>query len=383
MQPANKGGLRSSLIVFQFAISTSLIIATFVVYGQLSFMQDKKLGYDKNQVLVINDAYTLGNNIDAFKQQLLTDSRVVSATKSDNVPGYNDMGGTVIYANDIANKGTRNEIYTNIYWIDPNYIPTLKMELLKGRNFYPSGPADSASVIINEAAVSNLGFGNTDPLGKTIIRSGQRHYTIVGVIKDFHYTSAKEKIAPLMMIASNNSRGLVILRVKTADVTRLISDIKNKWEAFNSGAPFSYSFLDERFASLYNTEQRTGKIFTSFSVVAVIIASLGLFGLAAFMIRQRVKEIGIRKVLGASSVSITAMLSKEFLKLIVIASLISFPLTWYAMSKWLQDFAYRTTIHWWVFLLAGVMALLIAAITISFQSIKAALANPVKSLRSE
>src|SRR6185437_437407 len=207
--------------------------------------------------------------------------------------GNSNMGGTEIYVKDIADKGTRNEIHTNIYWIDPDYIPTLKMELLKGRNFYPSGPADSASVIINEAAVRDLGFGNSDPLGKTIIRSGQRHYTIVGVVKDFNYTSAKQRIAPLMMIASNNSRGLVILRVKTADITRLISDIKSKWESFGSGAPFSYSFLDEQFASLYSAEQRTGKIFTSFSVVAIIIACLGLFGLAAFMIRQRVREIGI------------------------------------------------------------------------------------------
>jgi len=383
LQPSNKNSLRSGLIIFQFAISTALIIATFVVYGQLSFMQNKKLGYDKNQVLVLNDTYTLGNNIDAFKQQLLTDNRVVSATKSDNVPGNSNMGGTEIYVKDIADKGTRNEIHTNIYWIDPDYIPTLKMELLMGRNFYPSGPADSASVIINEAAVRDLGFGNSDPLGKTIIRSGQRHYTIVGVVKDFNYTSAKQRIAPLMMIASNNSRGLVILRVKTADITRLISDIKSKWESFGSGAPFSYSFLDEQFASLYSAEQRTGKIFTSFSVVAIIIACLGLFGLAAFMIRQRVREIGIRKVLGASAGSITALLSKEFLKLIVIASVISFPVTWYAMNKWLQDFAYRIDIQWWAFVLAGCIALLVAAVTISFQSIKAALANPVKSLRSE
>jgi putative ABC transport system permease protein len=383
LQLSGKSSLRSGLIVFQFAISTALIIATLVVFQQLSYMQNKKLGYDKNQVLVVNDAYTLGNNIDAFKQDLVNDHRVVSVTKTDNAPGYDDAGGTVIYAKEIADKGTRTEIPTSIYWIDSNYISTLKMELVKGRNFYPSGPADSASVIVNEAEVSALGFGNTDPIGKTIIRSGQRHYMIVGVVKDFHFTSAKQKIAPLMMIASGDSNGKIIARVKTADIPRLISDIKSKWERYNSGAPFNYSFLDQQFALLYGAEQRVGNIFTSFSIIAIIIACLGLFGLAAFMIRQRVKEIGIRKVLGASSVSITTMLSKEFLQLILIAALISFPITWYAMNKWLQDFAYRTTIHWWVFVLAGVIALLVAAITISFQSIKAALANPVKSLRSE
>ncbi|MDB5124601.1 MAG: macB 8 [Mucilaginibacter sp.] len=382
-EPANRGGLRSSLIVFQFGISTALIIATFIVYQQLYFMQNKKLGYDKNQVLVINDTNVLGNNIDAFKQQLLNDNRVVNATISDNVPGYNNMGGTEIYASDIANKGTRTQLQTGIYWIQNSYIPTLGMQLAKGRNFYPSAPADSASVIINEAAVRDLGFGNTDPLGKTIIRSGQRHYTIVGVVKDFHYTSAKQKIAPLMMLASNNSKGSIIVRIKTADVHHLIDDIKNQWNAYHAGAPFSYSFLDEQFATLYNSEQRTGQIFTTFSVIAVIIACLGLFGLAAYMIRQRIKEIGIRKVLGASAGSITVMLSKEFLKLIIIASLIAFPVTWYAMHKWLQDFAYRITIQWWVFVVAGLIALLVAAVTISYQSIKAALANPVKSLRSE
>jgi len=382
-QPTGRPGLRSSLIVFQFAISTALIIATFVVYQQLHFMQNKKLGYDKNQVLVINDTYALGNSINAFKQQLLNDNRIVNATISGNVPGYNNMGGTEIYVKDLADKGARNEIQSGIYWIENSYIPTLGMHLAKGRNFYPSGPADSASVIINEAAVRDLGFGNSDPIGKTIIRSGQRHYTVVGVVKDFNYTSAKQKIAPLMMLSSNRSTGAIIVRIKTAGVHQLINDIKGQWNTYNAGAPFSYSFLDDQFASLYKSEESTGQIFTSFSVLALIIASLGLFGLAAFMIRQRVKEIGIRKVLGASTASIIAMLSKEFLKLIIIASLIAFPLTWYAMHKWLEDFAYRTSIHWWVFLLAGTMALLVAAITISFQAIKAALANPVKSLRSE
>jgi putative ABC transport system permease protein len=185
------------------------------------------------------------------------------------------------------------------------------------------------------------------------------------------------------MLLSGHSTGAIILKIKTADVKSLIGNIKTEWDNFRSEAPFSYSFLDEQYASLYASEQQTGKIFTVFSCIALIIASLGLFGLAAFMIRLRVKEIGIRKVLGASTGSITVMLSKEFLRLIVIASIISFPITWFAMNKWLQDFAYRISIQWWVFLLAGAIALVVAAITISFQSVKAALANPVKSLRSE
>ncbi|MGN6397343.1 MAG: ABC transporter permease [Mucilaginibacter sp.] len=378
---AGRGRLRSSLIVLQFSISTALIIATFVVYQQLHFMQDKKLGYNKDQVLVINDANTLGSNISAFKQQLLTDSRVVNATISDNIPGYKRMGGTEVYASDIPAGGKQLPI--NIYWIESSYIPTMGMQIARGRNFYPEGNADSVSIILNESAVRDLGFRNTDPIGKTIIRSGQRHYTVVGVVKDFNYTSAKQKIAPLMMLPANNSAGSVIVRIKTADVHQLVDNISSKWASFHPEAPFSYSFLDQQFASLYSTEQRTSHIFTSFAVIAVIIASLGLFGLAAFMIRQRVKEIGIRKVLGASPAGITLMISKEFLRLILIAALVAFPLTWFAMNKWLQDFAYRIEIQWWVFVLAGGIALLVAAITISFQSVKASLANPVKSLRSE
>jgi len=380
---AGKGLLRSSLIVFQFAISTALIIATFVVYQQLHFMQTTKLGYDKNQVLVINDANTLGDNISAFKQQLLGDNRIVNATISDNVPGYANMGGSVIYANDIGDKQNHTDIQCNIYWIENSYIPTLEMHLTGGRNFYPSSRSDSASVIVNEAAIRELGFGNIDPIGKTIIRSGQRHYTIVGVVKDFHYTSAKQKIGPLMMLAAAKNAGTIIAKINTKDVHHLINDIKNHWNNYTTGAPFSYSFLDEQFASLYSAEEHTGQIFTSFSIIAIIIASLGLFGLVAYMVRQRVKEIGIRKVLGASAGNITVMLSKEFLQLILIAALIAFPVTWYTMNKWLQDFAYRITIQWWVFVLAGSIALLVAAVTISFQSIKAALANPVNSLRSE
>jgi putative ABC transport system permease protein len=238
------------------------------------------------------------------------------------------------------------------------------------------------SVVVNEALVKGLGWGSSNPIGKTIVRSARTQYTVVGVVKDFHYASARQKIAPLMLL-SGHSTGAIILKIKTADVKSLIGNIKTEWDNFRSEAPFSYSFLDEQYASLYASEQQTGKIFTVFSCIALIIASLGLFGLAAFMIRLRVKEIGIRKVLGASTGSITVMLSKEFLRLIVIASIISFPITWFAMNKWLQDFAYRISIQWWVFLLAGAIALVVAAITISFQSVKAALANPVKSLRSE
>lgn len=374
--------LRSGLVVFQFFISTSLIIATMVVYRQLNYMQNIKLGYDKEQVLVINDAYTLGNNLAAFKQQLLRDSRVGNATITSSVPGSPFMDGTQVYAKEFTEKQERKEIHTNIYRVEDSYINTLGIKMAQGRNFSSTQPADSSAVVVNEALVREIGWGNADPIGKTIVRSGRREFKVVGVVKDFHYKSAKDAIAPLMFLPGH-SNFLMAVKVKSADMKSFIADVKKQWEDYRATAPFSYSFLDEQYAALYSSEQRTGQIFTSFAVVAIIIASLGLFGLAAFSIRQRVKEIGIRKVLGASSATITGMLSAEFLKLVSIAILISVPLTWYAMYKWLQDFAYRIDISWWVFALAGFMALAVAFLTVSFQSVKAALANPVKSLRSE
>ncbi|MEO7214289.1 ABC transporter permease [Mucilaginibacter sp.] len=380
--PAKRNFLRSGLVVFQFFISTSLIIATMVVSRQLNYMQNIKLGYDKEQVLVINDAYSLGNNIDAFKQQLLRDPRVANATITGSVPGGSILDGTQIYAKEFNDKQEHKEIHTNIYHVEDSYLATLGIKMAIGRNFSSTSPADSSAVVINETLVREIGWGNTDPIGKTIVRSGQREFKVVGVVKDFHYKSAKEKIAPLMFLPGRSNM-LMAVKVHSADIAPFLTDVKKQWDGYRATAPFSYSFLDDQYAALYNAEQRTGKIFTSFAIVAVIIASLGLFGLAAFSIRQRVKEIGIRKVLGASSGTITGMLSAEFLKLVGIAIVVSVPVTWYAMYKWLQDFAYRIEISWWVFVLAGFIAILVAFVTVSFQSVRAALANPVKSLRSE
>ncbi|MGY4536340.1 putative ABC transport system permease protein [Mucilaginibacter sp. UYNi724] len=376
----SKSVLRSGLIVFQFAISTMFIIGTIIVYQQLHYMQNQKLGYDKEQILVINDTYTLKNNLEPFKNQLLQNKQVVNATISSDVP-IRTSDGTQIYLKSTTADAAHSEIHAAIYHIDDSYLPTMGMKMAAGRNFSPASPGDSSAVIVNETTVKELGI-KADPIGKTIVRSGQHEFTIVGVVKDFHYSSAKEKIAPLMMLYGH-SNGAVMVKVKTAEVAGLLSDIKQQWADYHADSPFSYTFLDDQFAQLYVNEARTGKIFTSFAILAVVIASLGLFGLSAFSIRQRVKEIGIRKVLGASSGSITGMLSAQFLKLVSLSIIIAVPITWYAMHKWLQEFAYRVEIHWWVFVVAGALALMVAFITVSFQSVKAALANPVKSLRSE
>lgn len=380
-QGSQRKPLRSSLVVFQFFVSIALIIATIIVYQQLHFMQNKNLGYDKEQVLFLPDARLLGNNQEAFEQQLLRDNRVVSASISRYVPGGIMMDGTEIYPKDENGNGT--EIHGNIYHIDYNYLKTLGIKVIQGRNFSRDFATDSSSgVIINEAAVRQLGWSRTNPIGKTIVTSGQHELKVVGVIADFNYASVKEKVAPLMMNLNGNFGGLII-KIKTTDVKGFLAELKKQWDSFNPGGPLGYTFLDDNFAKLYASEIRTQQIFSAFAIIAILIASLGLFGLSAFVMEQRTKEIGIRKVLGASVKNVLVMVSKEFLFLVVIAFVVSVPVTWWAMHAWLKDFAYRINISAWVFAIAGVVAILIALLTISFQAIKAAVANPVESLRSE
>jgi putative ABC transport system permease protein len=381
----HKSILRSGLVVFQFAVSTGLIIATIIVYQQLHYMQDKRLGYDKEQVLYLQDAYVLGDrNVQtAFKQTLLKDNRIVNASIGTNVPGNPDMDGTQIYPKDKKSNENDAEIHADIFHIDYDYISTLGIHMSAGRNFSKDFPTDSFAIIINEAAVRDLGWGNQNPLNKTIVTSGQHAYTVIGVVSDFHYVSVKQKIAPLMMRLGTVYRTGLIVKIKTADTRSLLADLKKQWDVFNPGAPFAYYFLDDQFASLYASEQKTGQIFTSFAVVAIIIACLGLFGLATYITQQRSKEIGIRKIFGASVRDVLVLVSKEFLLLVFLAFVIAVPVAWWGMHAWLRDFAYRINIGWWVFLTAGMTVLIIAVLTVSFQAIKAAIANPVKSLRTE
>ena len=378
---SRKSILRSSLVVFQFFVSIALMVATLIVYRQLHYMQDKRLGFDQTQILYIEDARLLGANQEAFKQQLLQDKRVAGVSISWSVPGSGKMNGTEVYPKQDGPQGG-GEIHTNIYNVDYDYVPTLGLQIVHGRNFSRDFPTDSSGVLINETAASDLGWGHTDPVGKTIMRSGQLEYKVVGVVRDFHYMSVKMKIAPLMMLLGNNYGGILV-KVNTADIGSFLGDVKQRWKTFNPGAPFGYYFLDDQFATMYVAEQRTARLFTAFTIIAILIAGLGLFGLAAYRVEQRTREIGIRKVLGASVSSVLLLVSKEFLLLVGVAFLISVPVTWWAMSEWLQDFAYQTPVSWWIFPLAGASALLIALLTISFETTRAATANPVDSLRTE
>jgi putative ABC transport system permease protein len=276
----------------------------------------------------------------------------------------------------------KKDILSEFWSVDEDYINTMGLQLISGRNFSKQMASDTAAVIVNEAFAEK--FGQKDPLGKFIYRDsyGVQQFHIVGVVKNFHFESLRDKISPLALVYAPDN-GAISIKVKTADLSGLMSQIENKWKRFSPNQQFSYSFMDQDFDTTYRSENRLGTLFISFSTLAILIACLGLFGLAAYAAEQRTKEIGIRKVLGASVSGIVGMLSMDFIKLVFISIVIASPLAWYFMNKWLQDFAYRTDLHWWILGIAGAIAVLIAFFTISFQSVKAALANPVKSLRSE
>jgi putative ABC transport system permease protein len=377
--------LRSSLVVFQFFISITLIIGTIVIYNQLNYIRSKNIGYNRDQVMVINNTYVLDKKIKSFRQDLLNISGVQQASIADALPtqtAFNQNG----WFRDATLDAKQVVIMTDFY-VDQNYIPTLKMQMAAGRNFSLDFPSDSTAIIINETAAKLLGFKN--PLNKILYRPKGPvdnftaiPYHIIGVVKDFNFSSMHDKVGPLIIELSENY-GRIAMRISTKNIPSLISQVENKWNSMAPGQPFSYSFLDTEFNDLYNADQRTGKLFISFAVFAIFIACLGLFGLVTYAAEQRIKEIGIRKVLGANISGIVAMLSKDFVKLVLIASVIAFPVAWWAMSKWLQSFAYRVNISWRVFVLAGLLTITIALVTVCFQAIKAALANPVKSLRTE
>jgi len=375
--------LRSGLVVFQFFVSIALIIGTTVVYKQLTYIQNKKVGYNKDQILVLHDTYVLGQQEELFRQKLLQDSRVVNASISAYLPA----GPTGTNSSVVLPAGNNSQsVSTQQYYIDYNYLPTLGMQIVAGRNFSQDFATDSACIIINEAAAKAFGW-HKKVVGNTVTsifnnQGDKVIYKVIGVVKDFHFKSLHERIGPLVMFLGDNS-GSLIIKVKTKDIAGLLTSIKNQWTSFTAEVPLEYTFLDDRFAQTYRAEQKIGQILSIFAGLTIFVACLGLFGLATFTAEQRTKEIGIRKVLGASLPNIVSLLSKDFLKLVLLANIIAWPLAWYGMHQWLQDFEYRTNISWWVFALAGAAALLIALITISFQAIKAAIANPVRSLRSE
>ncbi|HET9824952.1 MAG TPA: ABC transporter permease [Chitinophagaceae bacterium] len=376
-------GLRSGLVVFQFFISVGLIIGTIVVYQQMKFIQNKNLGYNKEQLITTPNSYVLGKKGFVFAQQMLQDPRIENATMSWYKPaGPSEYNNALAYP-----QGNDRLIVDGVeYHVDEQYIPTLGMQMAAGRNFSKDFPTDSSGIILNETAAKALGWSNNTALGKIVIRENSDKGTdfpfhVIGVVKNFNFKSLHEAISPLFMTLQ--PEGGLIFKIKTTDVAGLIAATKKQWDAYNTEEPFTYNFMDDLYNKMYAVEQKTGTILNIFTMLTIFVACLGLFGLVTFAAEQRTKEIGIRKVLGASVSQVTQMLSKEFIKLVLIASLIAFPVSWWTMNKWLQSFAYRIDISWWPFVIAGAAALLIALLTVSVQAIKAAIANPVKSLRTE
>ncbi len=384
VQHAGGGNVRNALVIFQFAVSVFLIIATLVVYQQLSFIEGKDLGFTKDQIVLIDDVFSAGDQVDAFKEEVVKLGKVESATLSSYLPTPSSRSNTAFFRE--GSREQENAIQMQIWNVDEDYVPTLNMELVKGRNFDNRFGADSLSVIINEAALSVLGLGAKEALGARISEDieleNPQYYTVIGVVRNFHFESLREDIGALCLFMER-STGNMAVKLSAGDFSKTIASIKTIWKEFVPSQPFSYRFMDDSFNTVYEAEQRLGKIFMVFCILSILIACLGLFGLAAFNAQKRTKEIGIRKVLGASIGQITYRLTTDFVKLVGVAILISLPLGWFAMNKWLQDFSYRIEISWWVLALSGLLALIIAILTVSYQSIKAAVVNPVKSIQTE
>jgi putative ABC transport system permease protein len=375
-------GLRSGLVVFQFFISIALMVCSAVVYQQLNYIHKKDLGFSKDRVLLIGNTSMLGKNEEVLRDRLRQDSRVTDVSISGFLPaGPTNMNNFFVYPENDESRLVK----TLRYDVDYSYIPTLGMQIVAGRNFSKEYGTDSTAVILNETAARAFGW-DKGALEHTITRSdnqGKKNtYHVIGVVKDFHFKSLHELISPLVLSIGNNS-GTIIVKVKSKDISPLLSSLKNKWRSFNTEEPFQYAFLDDRFNQTYEKEQKMGMILGIFACLTIFVACLGLFGLATFTAEQRTKEIGIRKVLGASVSGVVSLLTKDFLKLVFIAFVIASPISWYIMNRWLQDFEYRIQVQWWLFVLAALLSVLITLFSVSFKAIKAAIANPVKSLRTE
>jgi putative ABC transport system permease protein len=370
---------RSALVVFQFTTSVILIIATVVIYRQMNHILDAKLGYDKDQVLILKGTGTLGKQIQPFKEELLNISAVKSATISDYLP----IWGTKRNQNGFKFEGEEKSEETNtgaqIWRVDEDYAETLGLKLVEGRFFDKNLASDSSAVVINQTMANYLKL--KDPIGKRIMN--WRTWTIIGVVEDFYFESMRGGIDALCMVVWNPEINTMSVKLNTSDIPGTLTAIENVWKKFAPHQPIRTAFLDDSFANMYDDVRRMGKIFTVFAAFAIFVACLGLFALSAFTVEQRSKEISIRLVLGASVRSIFQLLTMNFVKLVLISILIAAPASWYLMNEWLKGFKNQTDLGWDVFVLAGGIAVVIAIGTISYQSIRAGLAKPVNNLRSE
>ena len=378
------------MVVFQFSVSIALIICTVIVFQQLAFAQRMDLGLNKENVIIISNGEKIkASEEEVLRREILAVPGVREASISSDVPGSKFYGFTDFYVPRISSvkEPLAKDITLTSIVVDEHFIPSLQMEMLKGRNFAKDF-SDSASVIVNETTAKQVGW--KDPLGKYLVYPGGdgQQFQVIGVVKNFNVQSIRNMVTPFALFhASSNTNkannSYLIVSVRSSNLENTLESLQNKWKSFAPAVPFEYSFLDKDFESLYNTEKRMGTVFGIFTLLSILVACLGLFGLATYTAERRTKEIGVRKVLGASVQGIVLMLSKDFVKLVLVAAIISFPLAWWSMHGWLNNFAYRTPIEWWVFAIAALAALLIALGTTCVQAIKTATANPIESLRTE
>ncbi|PZR40157.1 MAG: cell division protein FtsX [Azospira oryzae] len=375
--------LRKGLVIAQFSISILLIVATIVVYSQLHFMQTQELGFKKAHSIVVDFQFDerIINREEAVRQQLLTVPQVEQVSLSSSIPGKANHQFPVKIENAL---GDIQEFQSDTYYVDYDFLSHYEVQVAAGRSFSRQFASDSTeAMIINEAAAHSLGF--TDPqeaIGKNFQQLARRG-TIVGVIADFHFHSVKEKVRPLTLLVGKTFMTFLTIEVSSANPAETIQQLEAKWQQLVPGLPFLYFYADDAYDAQYISEARFGKLFICFAVLAILISCLGLIGLSAFSIAQRTKEIGVRKVLGSSTTRIVHLLTKEFFILMAIAFAIAVPLAWMGMNSWLQSFAYQINIAWWMFALAGMIVVTVAFATISFQTIRAAMTNPVKSLKTE
>lgn len=367
---------RKALVVTQFTLSVILIAGTFVISRQLQYIRSRELGYDKEHIFSFY-MKDMAPHYDVVKANLLKSPGVLDVTRSSNDQIVNL--GSLTGNTDYDGKGPGETFMVYPLAIDKDYIPFFKLKIVDGANFTGTS-ADSSHVILNETAVRNAGIKN--PIGKRF-RIWKNEATIVGVVKDFHFASMKKAIEPVVLFYNPNNNRRISIKTTGADAAKAIAAAGAEWKRYNPNFPFNYAFLDESFNKLYQTEQRSGTLFNIFAGIAILISCLGLLGLTAYTAQVRTREIGVRKVLGASVPGIVGLLARDFIRLVLIAIVVAVPVAWYAMNKWLQDFAYKTNLDWTIFALSGLLAIVIAMITISFQSVKAALVNPVKSLKQQ
>lgn len=373
---------RKMLIVFQFAISTFLITVTIVMWSQYNFLKSHKLGFEGNQVISLPSSREIDRNYIAFKQRLLERPQIVSVGKTDWLPGApQDIEGYHWMGKD----GERSDSYYTML-VDADFAHVIKLNFIAGRNFSMQMPTDwTESFIVNKTAAEKMGWTPSQAIGQTLHTYYHTTGHIIGVVQDFNFKSLRHRIEPVVMLMDSTypRRYKVAIRIAAQDLPATISFIKSEWKQFSPDFPFDYNFLDESFARLYNSQERLSGIFTASSLLSIIIACLGLFGLAAYSTQERTKEMGIRKVLGASVPQVINLIAGDFLKLVLVANVIAWPLAYFTMQKWLQNFAYRMDLGLWIFVVSGAVALVIALVTVSSHAIKAATANPVKSLRYE